>query len=527
MNAWVTRIVALALCAAAGTANAVTLRIASAFDPQTMDPHAIALLYQTRVSAQVYESLLNRDERFQLEPSLALSWQAVSPTLWRFKLRPGVFFHDGTPFTADDAVFSFDRAMAPPSQRSFQLKGVKAVRKVDLLTIEIDLEAPDSVLPEKLTQLGMVSKAWCVKHGVEKAQDFNGKQETFAVRNANGTGPFALDRFEPDVRTVLKRNPRWWGGREQGADKRNGNLDEVTLVAIRSDATRIAALISGEIDLVLDPPVQDVERLKGESAIKLQQITDLGQQYLALDVGRDELTDSDVKGKNPFRDLRVRRAIYHALNMPLLTQKVLRGLGVPTGAFLSPRVDGSPPELDKRLPYDVVEAKALLTEAGYPNGFAITLDCVNVPWREAACQAMAAMLTQAGIRATMRSAPTNQFFPKLTGATASFMEFGWTPSPDAWASLNALFRTWDKSGGGTFNGGRYSNAKLDALIDNLRVEPDLTRRRAMVGTVLRMVGDDLPLIPLYRRTLTWAMSNKVSTVQWPNDSPELRWVRLK
>jgi len=515
--------IALAVVAGAHLASAATLRIASAFDPQTMDPHAIALLYHTRVSVQLYEGLVNRDEQFKLEPSLALSWQATGPTTWRFKLRPGVEFHDGTPFTADDAVFSIERAMAPPSQRSFQLKGVKAVRKVDDLTLELMLEAPDAVLPEKLWPLAMMSKVWCIKHGVEKAQDFNGKQETFAVRNANGTGPFLLERFEPDVRTVLKRNPRWWGW----ADKRSGNLDEVTLVAIRSDATRLAALVSGEIDLVLDPPVQDVERLKREPAIKLLQVADLGQQYLSIDMARDELLDSDVKGKNPFKDLRVRRAVYQALNVELITQKVLRGLGAPTGAFLSPRVDGSPAELDQRLPYDPAKARALLAEAGYPNGFAITLDCVNVPWREAVCQAMSAMLTQVGIRTTLRSSPTNQFFPKLTGATASFLEFGWTPNPDAWASLNALFRSWDKSGGGTFNAGRYSNTKLDELIDHMRVEPDPTRRRAMVGVALRIVGDELPLIPLYRRTLTWAMSKKVSAIQWPNDSPELRWASVK
>ena len=523
MMTLISRLAALALCASLGTAHAAALRIASAFDPQTMDPHALALLYHTRVSVQLYEGLVNRDEQFKLEPSLALSWQMVNPTTWRFKLRPGVLFHDGTPFTADDAVFSIERALAPPSQRSFQIKGLKSARKIDDLTLELTLEAPDAVLPEKLQQLAMVSKAWCIKHGVEKAQDFNGKQETFAVRNANGTGPFMLDRFEPDVRTVLKRNPRWWGW----SDKRSGNLDEITFTPIRSDATRLAALISGEIDLVLDPPVQDIARLKSESAIKLLQVTDLGQQYLAFDQARDELTDSDVKGKNPFKDARVRRAVYQALNVELITQKVLCGQGVATGAFLSPRVDGSPPELDKRLPFDPAKAKALLAEAGYPNGFALTLDCVNVPWREAVCQAMTAMLTQVGIRTTLRSSPTNQFFPKLSGATASFMEFGWTPNPDAWASLNALFRTWDKSGLGTFNAGRYSNPKLDTLIDNMRVEPDLTRRRAMVGVALRIVSDELPMIPLYRRTLTWAMSKKVNAIQWPNDSPELRWVSVK
>jgi peptide/nickel transport system substrate-binding protein len=524
-------LLAVALIAAAPLAGAVTLRIASAFDPQTMDPHAVALLYHTRVYTQVYESLVNRDEQYRVEPSLALSWAAVGPTSWRFKLRPGVLFHDGTPFTADDVVFSIERALGPTSQRSFQLKGVKAARKVDDLTVDFVLDAPDAVLPEKLQGLAIMSRAWSVANKVEKAQDFNGKQETFAVRNANGTGPFRLESFEPDVRTVLKRNPRWWGW----GDKRSGNLDEVTLIALRSDATRLAALVSGEIDLVLDPPYQDIERLKREGAIKLMQTTDLGQQYLTFDQARDELEGSDArvgnsvdgKPRNPFKDVRVRRAVYHALDVELITQKVLRGQGVPTGAFLSPKVDGSPAELDQRLAYDPARAKALLAEAGYPNGFSVTLDCVNVPWREAVCQAMTAMLTKVGIRAALRSSPTNQFFPKLSGATASFMEFGWTPNPDAWASLNALFRSWDKSGGGTFNAGRYSNPKLDVLIDGMRVEPDLTRRRAMVGVALRLVHDDLPFIPLYRRTLNWAMSKKVTVVQWPTDFTELRWARVQ
>jgi peptide/nickel transport system substrate-binding protein len=206
---------------------------------------------------------------------------------------------------------------------------------------------------------------------------------------------------------------------------------------------------------------------------------------------------------------------------------VLRGQGVPTGAFLSPLVDGSPADLDKRLPFDPARARLLLAEAGYPNGFSITLDCVNVAWRENVCQAVSAMLTQVGIRTTLRSSPTNQFFPKLSQGTASFVEFGWTASPDAWNSLNGLFRSFDKSGLGTFNAGRYSNPKLDALIDGIRTEPDLTRRRAMVTTVLRLVGEELPYVPLYRRTITWAAAKKVQAVQWPNDQIELRWVRLK
>jgi peptide/nickel transport system substrate-binding protein len=170
-------VLTLVLSAVGLQAHAKTLRIASAFDPQTMDPHAIALLYHSRVAFQVYDSLVHRNEAFKLEPGLALSWQMTSPTVWRFKLRPGVRFHDGSTFTVDDAVFSIQRAMAPPSQRAFQLKGVAAARKVDESTLELVTEAPDAVLPEKLTFLPMMSRAWCEKHGVQKAQDFNGKQE--------------------------------------------------------------------------------------------------------------------------------------------------------------------------------------------------------------------------------------------------------------------------------------------------------------------------------------------------------------
>jgi peptide/nickel transport system substrate-binding protein len=378
------------------------------------------------------------------------------------------------------------------------------------------------VLPEKLVGLPMMNKAWSLKHGADKAQDFNARQEMYTSRHANGTGPFMLDRYEPDVKTVLKRFPQYWGW----SDKRSGNVDEVVLVSIKSDATRLAALASGEIDLVLDPPFQDIERLKRDKRITLLSMADLGQQYLTFDQSRDELVNGDVKDRNPFKDRRVRQAVYQAINIELIIDKVLRGQAVPTGAFLSSRVDGSPADLDQRLRFDPAKARALLNEAGYPDGFAVTLDCVNVAWRENVCTAATGMLQQVGIRASLRSSGTNQFFPKLSQASASFIEFGWTPSPDAWASLNALFRSYDKAGFGTFNAGRYSNPKLDVLIDNLRTEPELTRRRAMVGVALRLIGEDLPYIPLYRRTLNWAMSDKVQAVQWPNDAIELRWVRM-
>jgi len=253
---------------------------------------------------------------------------------------------------------------------------------------------------------------------------------------------------------------------------------------------------------------------------------DLGTQYLTFDQARNELTNGDVKDRNPFKDLRVRRAVAHAIHVDLIIQKVLRGQATATGSFISPLVDGYDATLDKRLPYDPARAKALLAEAGYANGFGVTLDCVNVAWREAVCQAAAAMLTQVGIRTQLRASPTNQFFPKLSQGTASFIEYGWTPTTDPWSTLNSLVRTYDPAGGGTFNAGRYSNPQLDPLIDAVRVEPDLVKRRARVGVALRLIADDMPYLPLYRRTLNWAMAKKVQLVQWPNDTVELRWVKV-
>jgi peptide/nickel transport system substrate-binding protein len=503
---------------AAGPLGAKTLRFASAFDPQSLDPHALALLYQTRVVSQIYESLVARDRNFAIEPALATSWEQVDAKRWRFKLRPNVKFHDGASFTADDVVFSITRALAKNSQRAFQLRGVLEARKVDPLTVDVILEAPDAVLPEKLIYVGIMNKAWSAAHDVVAPQNYNAKQETYAVRNANGTGPYVLKSYESDVRCVLVANPQWWGQR--------GNIDEATYVVIQSDATRLAALVSGQVDFVIDPPFQDVPRLQKEARFKLAQISDIGTQYLGFDQSRDELQFGDVKGRNPFKDLRVRRAVYAAIDIDAIVAKVLRGQATASGSYVSRLLDGYVPELESRPKYDPAAARALLKEAGYPDGFQVTLDCVNVAYRAAVCQAITGMLAQVGIRTTFQPWPTATFFPKLTQATTSFFEFGWSPQTDPWPMLNAIVHSYGPDGPGTFNGGRYSNPRLDQLIDSIRVEPDIVRRRQLVGDALRLMRADLPLLPLYRRTLTWVMRPEVSVAQWPSDILELRFVRI-
>jgi peptide/nickel transport system substrate-binding protein len=447
----------------------------------------------------------------------------VDARTWRFALRPNVRFHDGTTMTADDVVFSIGRALAKTSQRAFQLRGVTGARKVDDLTVDVLLSAPDAVLPEKLVFVGIMSRAWSEKHGVQQPQDVNAKQETHAVRNANGTGPFVLKRYEPDSRLVLAANPNWWG---RGTGHGGGNVTEAVYTVIQSDATRMAALATGEADFVIDPPFQDVARLSQDRRLKFASTSDIGTQYLGFDQASSELESSDVKGRNPFKDLRVRRAVYQAIDIDSIVAKVLRGQATPTGSFVSTLVDGYLPGLDRRPPYDPAAARALLKEAGYPNGFSVQLDCVNVTFRAAVCQAITAMLAQVGIRATFQPSPSALFFPKLTQATASFFEFGWIPTTDPWSMLNSIVRSYDSTGAGQFNGGRYSNARLDALIDAIRVEPDLARRRQLTGEALRMMADDLPLLPLYRRKINWVMRPAIHAVPWPNDIVELRFVRI-
>ncbi len=296
-----TCVVACALAPLPAVAQVKHLRFASAFDPQSMDPHALALLYQTRVVTQIYEGLVNRAKDYKLEPSLATSWEMLDATTWRFKLRAGVKFHDGAAFSADDAVFSIERALDKASQRKNQMLGIVGAKKVDAQTIDITTAAPDAVLPEKLWLIAMMSKPWCEKHGVQRPQDYNAKQETFAVRNANGTGPFMLARYESDVRTLLKANPAWWGKGTPDLAGRfgGGNLDEVSYQVIQSDATRLAALAVGPGRLRHRPAVPGPGAAEGRQEPEGQRVDDIGTQYFALEPAQCRAARQRRQGAQP------------------------------------------------------------------------------------------------------------------------------------------------------------------------------------------------------------------------------------
>ena len=512
-------LLAAAALACAPPAAAKTLRYASQVDPGTMDPHAIASLYNNRVLSQIYEALVDRDEQFRPTGRLALSWTPLEGGRgWRFTLRPGVRFHDGTPFTADDVVFNVKRALDPLSAMKTTLPNVTQARKVDDLTVDLLTSQPTPVLPLTLINLRLVSKAWCEKHRVERPQDFRAKEETYATRHANGTGPYRLVQWDTDVKTVLAASPNYWGKR--------GNVTEAHYLVVNSAATRVAGLMSGEIDIVVDPAVQDVVRLRRQPNITMVEATATGTQFLGFHHARAELGNG-TKG-NPLKDARVRQAIRAALDMQALVTKVMRDTATPGRALYSTVADGFDPRFKGPPVHDPARAKALLKEAGYPEGFAVDLDCSSQQPTDALCQAISAMLSRVGIRAIYRPLPFNTLLPKITSGDTSMYVIGWTATTaEPEGVLVPLAHSRTAPGVGEYNFGAYSNPKVDAAIDRGRVEFDPARRAAHFTEAMLAIDADAGFVPLFYRKITWAMRKGVTAVVRPNDVLDLRFVNVQ
>jgi peptide/nickel transport system substrate-binding protein len=498
---------------AAGEARKV-LRYASQDDPQTLDPHAANLLSSSRVTANVYEALVWRDKAWKVIPWLATSWSQPDGRTWRFKLREGVRFHDGATLTADDVVFSAERALSPLSQMRVALQGVERAVKVDALTVDFAMREANPALLAHLTQFRIMNKAWAVKNGAAAPQDYKAREDTFASRHANGTGAFMVTERQPDVRTVLAAHKDWWG-RRAGMDE--GNLSEVVMLPIKSNATRVAALLSGEVDFLIDPPTQDVARLRADPGIRVIEGGELRVQYVAFDVFRDDLLHGKANGKNPFKDLRVRQAVAHAIDAEAIRAKVMRGFSKPVGSILVPGVQGYSADADRRLPYDREKARKLLAEAGYAGGFEVTLDAGNVQPAADIAQAVAAMLSQVGIRVRTNIVPQASYFPKIEKHDTSFYVLSWGAgvTADALYTMQALLHTPGKAGEGDFNLGRWSNARVDELVGRMRVERDMARRDAYARDALLVAARELPLVTIHQPLIPWAMRKKVSATVSP------------
>lgn len=513
-----------ALCAVGTAANAQTIRVANQGDALSLDPHSLNESLQLSTTANVYETLVGRNKDLSVAPLLATSWKQTSDTVWRFELRKNVQFHDGTPFTADDVVFSFARAAGEGSDMKSNTTDIKEVRKINDHVIEIETRGPFPILPEVITQLMILSKKWCEENKATTPVDRRKGIENTASFKANGTGPFRVRERQPNVRTVFVRNPTYWG-------KIEGNAQEVIFTPIANPATRVAALVSGEIDVMEPVPVQDIARINASPNARVIAGPELRTIFLGMDQKRDELQYSNVKGKNPFKDKRVRQAFYQAIDIVGIQRTVMRGASRPTGLMVGPGINGWTEAQDKRLPLDVEGAKKLLTEAGYPNGFEVTMNCPNDRYVNDGqiCQAVAANLAKIGVKINLAAETKGTYFPKVLRRDTSFYMLGWTPTTyDSHNALTALMACPDdKTGAGQFNLGAYCNPKVDELTKKIQSETDKPKRDAMIKEAFDLHTADIGHLPLHQQTLAWGVSKKVALTQMADNYMPFKWMSIK
>lgn len=528
------RLVAVAMaCAALGIgissgAYAASFKWASQGDILTFDPHAQNESLNNSANSYVYEPLVELSKG-KIIPCLAESWRSV-PEGYVFKIRQGVKFHEGETLTPADVVFSINRALHPISQFRTYTAGILGAEELPNGEVLIKTNTHSPVLMIQLTNLRILNKAWAEKHGVTAPQNFVGKEESYAAKHENGTGPFKLQTREVDIKTVFIENPDWW-------NKANkvGNVTNAVYTPIKSASTRMAALLSGEIDLVLDPATQDVVRLKRNPDLKIEEGPELRVLMISLDQMRDEspyiLIDGKKSTKNPFKDIRVRKALYQAIDVNTLKRTVMRGMSIPNGTIISSETNGWTEKAAERLPYDPAAAKKLLAEAGYPNGFEFTLDAPNNRWvnDEAIAKALAAMWAKIGVKVNVNTMPRANYFPKVLKFDSSAGMVGWGASTqDALFPLQSLVETVDvQKGNGLSNIGRVSDPKLDALIEQIKVETEPTKRNALIEQALLMVNHNVYQLPLHTQIINWAMKKNVDTPLRADNRLELDKVTVK
>ncbi|MFD0911283.1 ABC transporter substrate-binding protein [Ruegeria arenilitoris] len=502
-------------------ASAETLRWARSGDALTLDPHSQNEGPTHTVRHQMYEPLIIRDTSGAFEPALATDWapSESDPNVWVFNLRQGVKFHDGADFTAEDVVFSINRAKQPNSDMKELINSIVEVRAVDDHTIEIETDGPNPILPANLTDLFIMDKGWTEANNAVNVQDFEGGEITFATVNVNGTGPYKLVSREPDVKTVMERNEDYWG-----RDQFPMAISEIIYTPIQNDATRVAAMLSGEVNFLQDMPVQDLDRVNAVDGLVVKQAPQNRVIFFGMNQGADDIEADNVDGKNPLADVRVRRAMSKAINRDAIQQVVMRGQSQPAGMIAPPFVNGWTAEMDSESGTDVEGAKALLAEAGYPDGFSIRLDCPNDRYinDEGICQAAVGMLGQIGITVNLDAKPKAQHFPLITDGKTDFYMLGWgVPTYDSEYIFNFLVHGRE-SDIGTWNGTGYDNDELDAKIKSLASNTDLVARDQAIAEIWRVVQDEQLYIPIHHQVLNWGMAENLDINVDPEDQPMVK-----
>ena len=491
-------------------ASAQTLRYANQGTLKSLDPFTFKESTTIAHHAHVYEGLTARDKDLKIIPALAESWETPEPTRWRFHLRKGVKFHNGEPFTADDVIFSADRVRATGSNFLSNVPPDAKFVKIDDYTVDVKLDAPNPILISQWDTWYIMSKKWCEENNSVAPTPVSATTPSYAALHENGTGPFIIESHQPGVKTVFKVNPNWWRKPEH-------NIKEIVFTTISSDATRVAALLSGEVDIIEPVPVQDIGRVDSSPNAQVLKGPELRTIFLGMDESRDELLYSNVKGKNPLKDIRVREAFYKAIDVELIKTRVMRGLSTPSALMIAPELFPLSKEFT-RPKYDPDGAKKLLTEAGYPDGFEVALDCPNDRYVNdaAICQAVVGMLARIGVKVNLNAQPKAQYFAKVLkpgGYNTSFFLLGWTPSSmDAHNVMHDIMGCREDPKDptrGEANLGNYCNKEFDALTDKVLVETDAAKRNQLIKQAFEIGIKDYGYIPVHQQAVAWGVSKKV------------------
>jgi peptide/nickel transport system substrate-binding protein len=465
----------------------------------SMDPHYHNLSPNNSLLLHIYEPLVLRDQNQKLVPGLATSWKALDDLTWEFKLRRNVKFHDGSPFTAEDVVFTYSRAPNVPNSPSSYATFVKPIvetKIVDPYTIVFRTATPNVLLPSDLASVYIVSK----RHGERAAtEDYN------SGKAAIGTGPYKLVEFVPNQRIVLKSNYGYWGGEEP--------WDKITFKILTNSAARVAALLSGDVQMIESVPTADIAKLSKDPKVSLFDKVSNRVIYVHLNQSTDKSPPFvfDKSGKplerNPFRDARVRKALSIAINRDAIADRIMERKGVPAGQLLPDVFYGTSRKL-KPPRFDPEGAKKLLAEAGYPAGFALTIHGPNNRYinDDKIAQAIAQFYTRIGLDVKVETMPANVYFTRATNLEFGYMLLGWgTESGEQGSSMRSLLATRNpEKGMGVNNRGRYSNPGFDKVLEQALVTMDDKKREALIQQAAEIVMGDTGLIPIHYEVSTWA-----------------------
>ena len=431
-------------------------------------------------------------------------------------MRQGVNFHNGNAFTADDVIFTWERMSSEGSDQKARAGLISKMTKIDDFTLMIETPVPNPTVLNEMTNMFIMDKEWAEKNNTTKSSSPKdaGRDGAYATTHSNGTGPFMVESRQPDVKTVFVRYKNHWN------KDIATNVDRVEFTPIKQAATRVAALLSGQIDLVYPVPVQDWKRLNSAPGVKALTGPEARTIFLGMDQMRDELLHSSVKGKNPFKDIRVRKAFAHAIDLNAIKKAIMRGAATPAGMMWAPQIQGFKAETNTPYKFDPAASKKLLTEAGYGDGFTVTMDCPNNRYvnDEKICQAVAGMMAKVGIKIDLLAQPKSKYFAKVLaqgGYNTSFYLLGWTPgSMDVFNVFNSLLVCQNKEKkAGAFNLGGYCNKRLDELAAIVASETDVAKRQAAIDEAAKILQDEVGYLPLHQQPLSWGVREGVNVAQ--------------